>query len=119
MSEPNEIRNQQAEDFVDETEDLLDSLSNRTSDTAESLAGLVDEMEELSSETKSLLDDLRILQSRLGQPARDRLDPLIDQLEGVHQGLETAVWTMDCAREGLPEDTDLLEILEHPIDSFD
>lgn len=112
MSELKEARNQQAEGFIDETMDLLDSLSNRTSDTAESIVGLTDEMEELSSEVKSLLDDLRTLQSRVGQPAKDRLDPLIDQLEAVYGGLETAIWTMDCATKGLPQDTELLGILE-------
>ncbi len=119
MSKRDEVRNQQAEDAVDQTADLLDGLNNRTSDTAESIAELADEMEELSNETKSLLDDLRTLQSRLGRSARDRLDPFIDQLEGVHKELETAVWTMDCAREGMPEGTDLLKILEQPIDSLD
>jgi hypothetical protein len=119
MSEYSKIGNHPAEDLVDETMDLLNSLSNRTGDTAESIAELADEMEELCCEIKSLLDDLRTLQSRIAQPNRKRLDSLIDQLEGVYRGLETAVWTMDCTREGLPEDTDLLEILGLPIGSFD
>jgi len=112
MSDLIAARSQQAEDVVDETVAFLDSLSNRTSDTAESIAELADEMEELSSEIRWLLDDLRTLQSRLAPPARGRLEPLIDQLEGIHRGLQTAVWTMDCAGEGLPEDADLVQILE-------
>lgn len=119
MSEYDEIGDPHAEHAGDETADLLDGLSNRISDTVESIAELADEVEELSSEIKSLLDDLRTLQSRIGPPARDKLDPLIDQLEGVYRELETAVWTMDCATEGLPEDTDLSAIFEQPIDSVD
>ena len=119
MSELREVPSQQAEDVVDETVDLLDSLSNRTSDTSESIAELADEMEELRNEIKWLLDDLRTLQGSVAQPARDRLDPLIDQLEVVHRAIETSVWTLDCAREGLPEDADLLEILEQPVESVD
>lgn len=119
MSEYNEIGGQHAEHAGDELADLLDGLSNRISDTVESIAELADEVEELSGEIKSLLDDLRIVQSRIGQPTRDNLDPLIDQLEGVYRELETAVWTMDCATEGLPEDTDLSVIFEQPIDSVD
>lgn len=119
MSEYHEIGDPHAEPFGDEMADLLDGLSNRISDTVESIAELADEVEEISSEIKSLLDDLRIVQNRMGQPARDKLDPLIDQLEGVYRELETAVWTMDCATEGLPEETDLSEIFEQPIDSAD
>jgi len=119
MSEYKGIANQQPEYLVDDTVEFLYDLSNRTSDTAESIADLADEMEELGCEIKSLLDDLRTLQSKIAQPDRDKLDPLIDKLEGIYRDLGTAVWTMDCASEGLPEDTDLLEILEQPIDSFD
>ncbi|UCC96723.1 MAG: hypothetical protein JSW66_12865 [Phycisphaerales bacterium] len=119
MSEYNQIGEPHAGHVGNELADLLDGLSNRISDTVESIAELADEVEELSSEIKSLLDDLRIVQSRIGQHARDKLDPLIDQLEGVYRELETAVWTMDCVTEGLPEDTDLSEIVKQTIDSVD
>lgn len=119
MNEYNHIEDPHAGRIGDEMAELLDGLSNRISDTVENIAELADEVEEISSEIKSLLDDLRIVQSKIGQPARDNLDPLIDQLEGVYRELETAVWTMDCATEGLPEETDLSEIFKQPIDSFD
>ena len=119
MTENNIINDEQIENMSDEVENLLDSLSDRITDTVESIAELADEVEELSREIKSLLDDLRTVQSRIEQKNRDKLEPLIDQLEGVHKELETAVWTMDCATEGLPEDIDLLGMFDGPADAFD
>ncbi len=115
-NESNKIENQQAQHIVREMVDLLDGLSNIISDTTESIAERADEVEQLRSDIKSLLDDLKTLQSRLAPPKRDKLDPLIDRLEGVYGELGTAVWTMDCAREALTEEADLSEILEQPID---
>jgi len=115
----NKIENQQAQHIVREMVDLLDGLSNIISDTVESIAERADEVEHLRSDIKLLLDDLKTLQSRLTPPKRDKLDPLIDRLEGVYRELGTAVWTMDCAREALMEDTDLLDILERSVESCD
>lgn len=114
MSENDIINDERVESMSDEVGDLLDGMSDRITDTVESIAALADEAEELSSEIKSLLDDLRTVQSRIEQKNRDKLEPLIEQLEGVYKELETAVWTMDCATEGLPEDIDLLEMFEEP-----
>jgi archaellum component FlaC len=119
MSENDIINDEQVENLSDQVENLLDGMSDRITDTVESIAEIADEVEELSSEIKSLLDDLRIVQSRIEQKNRDKLEPLIDQLEGVYKELETAVWTMDCATEGLPEDIDLLELFGESSDGPD
>ena len=119
MSEYDTINDKQVRNISDEAESLLDDMSDRITDTIENIAELADEVEELSNEIKSLLDDLRSVQSRIEPKNRDRLEPLIDQLEGVYKELETAVWTMDCATEGLPEDIDLLEMFEKPADGLD
>jgi ABC-type transporter Mla subunit MlaD len=119
MSESNEIGNRQAERATDEVAGLLADLSNRIGDTVESIAELADDVDERRSEIKLLLDDLRALQSKIAHPKRNRLGSLIDRLEGIYRELEAAGWTMDCATEGLPEEIDLLEILEQPIDGFD
>jgi ABC-type transporter Mla subunit MlaD len=119
MSEYDTINDEQVRDISEAAEDLLDGMSDRITDTIENIAELADDVEELSSEIKSLLDDLRAVQSRIEPRNRDKLEPLIDQLEGVYKELETAVWTMDCATEGLPEDIDLLDMLEKPTDGVD
>jgi len=116
-NENNRIESQQAQHIVHEMVDLLDDLSNIISDTVESIAERADEVEQLRGDIKSLLDDLKTLQSRLAPAKKDRLDPLIDRLEGVYAELGTAVWTMDCAREALTEDADLSEVLERSIDT--
>ena len=119
MSENDTISDEQVRDVTDEAVDLLDDMSDRITETVESIAGLADEAEELSSEIKSLLDDLRILQSKVEKKNREKLEPLVDQLEGVYKELETAVWTMDCATEGLPEDIDLLQMFESPANNIE
>jgi len=119
MNENDKIENQQKQRIGREMADILDGLSDRISETVENIAERADEVEQLRGDIKSLLDDLKRLQSRLAPPKSDTLNPLIDQLEGIYRELGTAVWTMDCAREGLSEDADLSEILEHPIESCD
>ena len=119
MGENDRIKDEQAEHVSREVENLLDGVSDRINETVESIAELADDIEELSGEIKSLLDDLRTIQGKVEQQNKDKLEPLIDQFESVSRELETAVWTMDCATEGLPEDIDLLEIFEQPIDTAD
>ena len=116
-NENNKIENQQIQHIGREMADILDDLNDRIGDTAENIADRADDLEQLRSDIKPLLDDLKILQSRIAPQKRDKLDPLIDRLEGVYGELGTAVWAMDCARETLTEDADLSEILERPVDS--
>ncbi|MGD8499372.1 MAG: hypothetical protein PVJ86_01920 [Phycisphaerales bacterium] len=110
MIEDYKIKDEQEERSSDELEDLLDGMSERISDTVESIADLGDEVEELNSEIESLLKDLRTIQSKIGQEDKDKLEPLIDQLEGVSRQLQNALWTMDFTSEDLLDDTDLWEI---------
>jgi len=119
MSINDEIKDEQVERVSDEAESLLDGMSDRINQTMENFGEIADDIEEFSSEIKSLLDDLRTIQSSLEQQNREKLEPLVDQLEGVSKELENAVWTMDCVKEGLPEDIDISQILRQPIDSPD
>jgi len=119
MSDDEKVKNEQAGYLSDETESLLDGMSDRIDRTMEDIAEMADEIEELSSEIKSVLDELRIVQSKKGPQAGERLEPLVDQLEGVSRELENAVWTMDCVKEGLPEDIDVSRILQQQIDMPD
>ncbi len=117
MSEDHRINHQQAEHAGDEVGDLLDGIGDRIDETVESIAELAEAAEELNGEITSLLDDLRIIQSKAEPENRDKLEPLLDQLESVSRELQTAQWTMDFTSEDLLEDTDLEEIFEQQTDS--
>jgi archaellum component FlaC len=118
MSEDHRINHQQAEHANDEINDLLDGIGDRIDETVESIADLAEAVEGLNGEITSLLDDLRIIQNKVEPEYRDKLEPLIDQLESVSRELQTAQWTMDCTSEDFLEDTDLEELFEQQIDSF-
>lgn len=118
MSEDHRINHEQAEHVGSEIGDLLDGIGDRIDETVESIADLAEAVEGLNGEITSLLDDLRIIQSKVEPENRDKLEPLIDQLEGVSRELQTAQWTMDCTSEDFLEDTDFEEIFEQQIDSF-
>ena len=119
MSENERVNDEPVLYYNNETESLLDGMSDRIDRTMEDIAEMADEIEELSSEIKSVLEELRMVQGRTGPQCGDRLEPLVDQLEGVSRELENAVWTMDCVKEGLPEDIDVAEILQQPVDCTD
>jgi archaellum component FlaC len=119
MSENDRITDERTEYASDDLEDALDEMSDRINDSVESIAELADDIEEIGAEVKSLLDDLRTLQTRIRQQDKEKLDPLIEQMEGVSKELENAVWTMDCATECLPEEIDVAEILQQPMDCPD
>jgi len=119
MSENDRIKDEQVKDVSREVENLLDGMSDRINETVENIAELADDIEQLSGQINSLLNDLRAIQSKIGRENKDKLEPLMDQLEGVSKELETALWTMDCATEGLPEDVDLLDVFEQQSDSPD
>lgn len=119
MSEEDRMNDEQIESLSDQTESLFDDMSDRVNRTMEDIAELSDDIEELSSDIKLLLDDLRTIQNSLEQHNREKLEPLIDQFEGVSVELANAVWTMDCVKQGLPEDIDVSEILHQPVQSSD
>ncbi|MHC4425195.1 MAG: hypothetical protein ACYSYV_03760 [Planctomycetota bacterium] len=119
MSEDYRTEDEQVEHASDELEDLLDGMGERITDTVESIADLGDEVEELNGEIESLLKDLRTVQSKIGQKDKDKLEPLIDQLETVSKQLQNALWTMDFTSEDLLDDTELWEIFEWQVDSPD
>ncbi|TKJ39219.1 MAG: hypothetical protein CEE38_00235 [Planctomycetes bacterium B3_Pla] len=117
MSEDHRINHQQAEHAGDEVSDLLDGIGDRIDETVESIADLAEAVEGVNGEITSLLDDLRIIQSKIEPKNRDKLEPLIDQLEGVSRELQTAQWTMDCTSEDFLEDTNFEELFEQQTDS--
>jgi len=119
MSEEEKVQDEQAGYLSNETENLLDGMSDRIDRTMEDIAEMADEIEDLSNEIKSVLDDLRTVQSRTGPQGGEKLEPLVDRLEGVSRELENAVWTMDSVKEGLPENIDVSQILQQPVDSSD
>ena len=107
MSEYDTIKNQQVEHTDGEIENLLDDVSDRLNDAVDDISDLADGVEELDDEIKSLLDDLRAVQGKTGQEKKDKLEFLIDQLEGVSKELQNTLWTMDFASEDLLENADL------------
>jgi len=107
MSEYDTINDQQVEHAGGEFENLLDSMSDRLNDTADDISDLADGVEELGDEIHSLLDDLRTVQSMTGEKKKDKLESLIDQLEGVSKELQNTLWTMDFASEDLLDNADL------------
>ena len=107
MSEHDTIKDEQVEHAGGEIEKLLDGMSDRLNETVDDITDLADGVEELSDEIKSLLDDLRAVQSKTGQGKKDKLESLIDQLEGVSKELQNTLWTMDFASEDLLENADL------------
>lgn len=116
MSEDHRTNHQQQE-HDDEINDLLDGMGDRIEETAENIAELAEAAEELNGEINSLLEDLRIIQSKVEPEKRDKLEPLIDQLESVSRELQTAQWTMEFTSEDLLKDTDLDEFFEQQIDN--
>jgi len=117
--EDNVIRDEQARHVGDEAQSVFNDMSDRINQTMENFGDIADDIEEYSGEIKALLEDLRILQSSLELQNREKLEPLVDQLEGLSKELENAVWTMDCVKEVLPEDIDIAQILRQPVDSPD
>lgn len=107
MSEYDTINDQQVKHPGGEIENLLDDVSDRLNDAVDDISDLADGVEELDDEIKSLLEDLRSVQDKTGQEKKDKLEYLIDQLEGVSKELQSTLWTMDFASEDLLENTDL------------
>ena len=107
MSEYDTIKDEQLKHTGGEVEYLLDGVSDRLNDAVDDMSDLADGVEELSDEVKSLLDDLRTIQSKTGQEKKDKLESLIDQLEGVSKELQSTLWTMDFASEDLLDNADL------------
>ncbi|MHC4325855.1 MAG: hypothetical protein ACYSUX_16415 [Planctomycetota bacterium] len=112
MGENYSIKDEQVGHTDSKIEFLLDGMSDRIADTVENIADLADEVEELSGEIKSLLDDLRALQREAEQANKDKIEPLIDQLEGVSKELQNTLWTMDFATEDLLEGMDIEQIFD-------
>ncbi len=107
MSEYDTIEDEQVEHASGETENLLDGMSDRLNEAVYNISDLADGVEELSDEIKSLLDDLRAVQGKTEEGKKDKLESLIDQLEGVSKELQSTLWTMDFASEDLLENADL------------
>ena len=107
MSENDTIKNQQIDHTGGETEDLLDDVGDRLNDAVDDMSDLADGVEALSEEIQSLLDDLRIVQSITGEGKKEKLESLIDQLEGISKELQSTLWTMDFASEDLLANSDL------------
>ena len=107
MSEYDTIRDEQVKHTGGEIENLLDGVSDRIIEAVDDISDLADGVEELGDEIKSLLDDLKDIQSKTGQEKKDKLESLIDQLEGVSKELQNTLWTMDFASEDLLENADL------------
>jgi ABC-type transporter Mla subunit MlaD len=107
MSEHNTIKDEQVEHAGGEIENLLDGMGDRLNEAVDDISDLADGVEELGNEIKSLLDDLRAAQSKTGEEKKDKLESLIDQLEGVSKELQSTLWTMDFASEDLLENADL------------
>lgn len=107
MSEYDTIKDERVEHAGGEIENLLDGMSDRLNEAVDDISDLADGVEELSDEIKSLLDDLRAAQAKTGQEKKDKLESLIDQLEGVSKELQKTLWTMDFASEDLLENADL------------
>ena len=107
MSEYDTIKEERVEHARGEIENLLDGVSDRLSDTVDGISDLADGVEEIGHEIKTLLEDLRAAQSKTGQEKKDKLESLIEQLEGVSKELQKTLWTMDFASEDLLENADL------------
>lgn len=106
MNENNTNREEKVEHADAETENLLDDMSDRLNDAADGVAELTDGAEELSCEIKSLLDDLRAVQSKTGEEKKDKLESLIDRLEVVSKELQNTMWVMCLASADLQENID-------------
>ena len=107
MSEYDTISDERVEHAAGEIENILDGMSDRLNEAVDDISDLADGVEELGDEIKSLLDDLRAVQGKTGQENKDKLESLIDQLEGVSKELQKTLWTMDFASEDLLENADL------------
>jgi len=107
MGEYDTIRDQQVEHDGGEIGDILDDVSDRINDAVDDMSDLADGVEELGDEIKSLLEDIRAVQGKTGQEKKEKLESLIDQLEGISKELQSTVWTMDFASEDLLENADL------------
>ena len=107
MSEYDTIQDQQTEHAGGEIEGLLDDVSERLSGAVDDMSDLADGVEELGDQIELLLDDLRSVQSKTGDKKKEKLESLIDQLEGVSKELQSTLWTMDFASEDLQENVDL------------
>jgi len=107
MGEYDTINDERVEHAGGEIENFLDDMSDRLNDAVDGISDLADGVEELSDEIKSLLEDLRAVQGKTGLEKKDKLESLIDRLEGVSKELQKTLWTMDFASEDLLEDADL------------
>ena len=107
MSEYDTIEDERVENAGSEIENFFDGMSDRLNEAVDGISDLADGVEELSDDIKSLLEDLRAVQSKTGQEKKDKLESLIDQLEGVSKDLQKTLWTMDFASEDLLENADL------------
>lgn len=107
MSEYDTPEDLKIEHADSEMEDLLDEVSDRISEAVDDITDLADGVEELSDEIKSLLGDLRAVHDKTGQEKKEKLESLIDQLEGVSKELQNTLWTMDFASEDLLENSDI------------
>jgi ABC-type transporter Mla subunit MlaD len=106
MNENYTFREEKVEQAGTETEQFLDDMNDRLSDAGVEIAELTDGVEELSNEIKSLLDDLRAVHSKTPEEKKDKLESLIDQLEGVSAELQAALWAMRHASADLLENDD-------------
>jgi len=107
MGEHDIIENKKVGHAGGKLEYLFNDISERISDTVENIADLADEVEELGDEIKSLLEDLRAAQSKTELQDNEKIESLIDQLEGVSKELQNALWAMDFASEDLLDDIEI------------
>jgi methyl-accepting chemotaxis protein len=107
MSEYDTIKDQQIEHTGSDIESLLYDLSDRLSVAADDISDLADGVEELGDEIQTLLEDIRTIQGKTDEGKKEKLESLIDQLEGISKELQSTLWTMDFASEDLLENSDL------------
>jgi len=107
MSEYNTTEEERAEHAGGNIEGFLDGMSDRLNEAVDGISDLADGVEELGDDIKALLDDLRAVQGETGQEKKDKLESLINRLEGISKELQSTLWTMDFASEDLLENADL------------
>jgi len=107
MNENYKIRKEKVEYADAETEIPPEGMSDRLNNVMYDIDELTDGAEELSDEIKSLLDDVRVVKNKTGEEKKDKLESLINQLEGVSKEFQITLWTIRLASVDFLENVDL------------